>query len=155
MPNHIFTCLTLSQNSINGLEAICRRFLWGKITEGNDNIPLVAWKEVLRPNGAGGCAITSFQSQSKGLRLKQFMKLMRDEDEDWIFAMKAMLMLTARKGKWAWEKHKWSAHEMLLATPPKRISKAPNTTGLLQVWSEARKHLSSTDTLRRCPAKRR
>ncbi|KAL2635759.1 hypothetical protein R1flu_007238 [Riccia fluitans] len=76
MPNHIFTCLSLSCDSLHKNEAICRRFLWGKNDEGNDRVPLVAWTDILRPKREGVYAVTSFELQSKGLRLKQFMKLM-------------------------------------------------------------------------------
>ncbi|KAL2631713.1 hypothetical protein R1flu_016399 [Riccia fluitans] len=56
-------------------------------------------------------------------------------------AMKAILMQTTHKGNWSRDKSKWFPHELLLAMPLQRMSKAPITNGLLQVWSEARKHL--------------
>ncbi|KAL3677633.1 hypothetical protein R1sor_027581 [Riccia sorocarpa] len=141
MPNHLFTCLYLNQKALDRLEAICRKFLWGKSEGGKDRIPLIAWEVVSKTKGDGGLATTSFAVQGRALRLRQVLKIFSDSDEDWVQALQALLKHTMTKRPGGKISRHWDLKELLLVCCPKRIPKAQTATGLLTAWLEAAKKL--------------
>ncbi|KAL3701937.1 hypothetical protein R1sor_019959 [Riccia sorocarpa] len=138
MPNHLFTCLALNKQALGRMEAECRKFLWGKSDRGSDRVPLIAWKEIMKDKGDGGLAATSFLLQGKAMRLKHFLKVFTEEEEDWIRALKALLQHAAAKRQGGKVRRHWSPITILLTKCPKRIPRAQTTTGFLTAWNEAR-----------------
>ncbi|KAL3676392.1 hypothetical protein R1sor_026340 [Riccia sorocarpa] len=141
MPNHLFTGLFLNQKALDQMEAICRKFLWGKNDSGADRVPLIAWAEITKSKGDGGLAATSFAVQGKAMRLKALLKTFTKNHEDWHSALQAILQHATKKKPGGTILQYLSLQEILMACNIKRIPKAQTATGLTLAWNEAKRKL--------------
>ncbi|KAL3680315.1 hypothetical protein R1sor_023271 [Riccia sorocarpa] len=141
VPNHLLTCMNLSSKSLQKLESSCRTFIWGRNVDGKAKIPLITWEVLHRPKGDGGLGLPSFALQSTSLRLKEFLRLFQDHDEDWEAALRAMIQLTYNRRSTTRALRDCDMREILLANPPFKIPGANITSGLIMVWYTAQKNL--------------
>ncbi|KAL3688832.1 hypothetical protein R1sor_015141 [Riccia sorocarpa] len=131
VPTHILTCLALNAKALTRLEAICRRFVWGVNTNGQQKIPLIAWEEFLKSKREGGFAFTSFALQGSALRLKHLLRVFEDTEEDWVTAFQCLLQRAVEKRPGGVQRSQWTAPEILLTDCPKKILRAQTASGLL------------------------
>ncbi|KAL3687310.1 hypothetical protein R1sor_013619 [Riccia sorocarpa] len=120
------------------MEAICRTFLWGSDKAGKPKVALVAWSEIQKVKSEGGLALTSFEKQSKSLRWKQVTKFFTQGEEEWVQVAEQLICSVNKARYGTRERRAWSAQEILLLDPPKKIPRAPTITWILHCWREAR-----------------
>ncbi|KAL3680354.1 hypothetical protein R1sor_023310 [Riccia sorocarpa] len=141
IPTHLLSCLTFNKKMLERLEMACREFVWRKSDQGQRKLALIAWEDLTATKQEGGLAVTSFELQSKALRLKQLLKVFSHPEEDWVQALQAILRLAASTRRGGTDRRNWTIEELLLSECPKTIPGAQNATGFLQVWNEARQKL--------------
>ncbi|KAL3684693.1 hypothetical protein R1sor_002715 [Riccia sorocarpa] len=115
--------------ALKKMEALCRKFIWGKNDRGHDKLSLIVWDMVAKDKRDGGLATTSFDVQGKAMRLKQVLKIFSGAKEDWILVLQALVQHAAKKRPGGRSCEDWSAQEILLACCPKHIPKTQTTTG--------------------------
>ncbi|XP_070015206.1 uncharacterized protein [Nicotiana sylvestris] len=73
----------LPKKIIQGIETICKRFLWTGETE-NKAKALVAWKQLCWPKSAGGLNITDILIWNRAVLIKHLWNINKKKDRLWI-----------------------------------------------------------------------
>ncbi|KAL3679522.1 hypothetical protein R1sor_022478 [Riccia sorocarpa] len=114
--------MPLSLKSLNRLEQVCRKFVWGQNTEGRQKLSLIAWEVLQRTKKEGGLGIPSFTQQSAAMRLKQLVQCFEKLEKDWVYATEALVQIASKTGKWSRARRHWNLRESLLVMSPTRIA---------------------------------
>lgn len=65
IPNYHLMVLSLTHDSYNELEKVCRIYLWGTNKEGKPKKTIIAWDDITRPKGEGGMDIRPFNNRPR------------------------------------------------------------------------------------------
>lgn len=70
------------------VDKLCRQFIWGSL-EGVRKVPLVPWKQVMKPKEYGGLGFRSAKSTNQAYMMKMAWELLTNEHAMWVKILKA------------------------------------------------------------------
>ncbi|KAL3684967.1 hypothetical protein R1sor_002989 [Riccia sorocarpa] len=92
----------VEQKGLEGIEALCRHFLWGWQKQENPKAALVAWERIAQGREAGGLGWTPLIVKAKALQLRNLMKIMAGANAEWCSLAKSLVLRTLRRKAWIW-----------------------------------------------------
>ncbi|KAL3695864.1 hypothetical protein R1sor_009940 [Riccia sorocarpa] len=124
----------LNSEGIDGLERLCRCFLWGWNEQGNAKKALVTWERVSQPKANGGLGWTPIKDRAKALHIKVIIRLLQGADTEWAQLARNFILRTLRNGRYQRERRQWTTQEGLLLDVPSKVVGSPTLTRMLRSW---------------------
>ncbi|KAL3692054.1 hypothetical protein R1sor_005705 [Riccia sorocarpa] len=129
----------MEQKGLEGVEALCRQFLWGWVDQEHAKSSMVAWERITQVKQDGGLGWTPLTVKARALHVKNLMKVMLGSTAEW-----AMLARTLRTGWYQRERRQWSVPEVFLLLHLTKIQGSRTLTRMWGGWNKqfttARKH---------------
>lgn len=94
IPVYSMSTLALPSSVCNGIDKICRGFLWGS-SNLHKRIHKVAWKEVIKPKKLGGLGVKSMKDLNSALIAKLCWRFMRKDGDIWVSVLTNKYMNSA------------------------------------------------------------
>ncbi|KAL3683001.1 hypothetical protein R1sor_001023 [Riccia sorocarpa] len=132
----------LSKKAMAALEAITRDFLWGRNPNGKTKKPLIAWEILTRRKQKGGLGWTPMELTAEALLLKNFVKILQNQNNDWVLIAQALIRDTLRNSKNTKEVKSWDASQALFSMQNIKIPHSLILNRMIKAWMKVKKQLS-------------
>ncbi|KAL3690009.1 hypothetical protein R1sor_016318 [Riccia sorocarpa] len=132
----------LCRDGIEGLERLCRTFLWGWNEEGSPKSSLVAWERVAQPKLKGGLGWDFLQDKADVLNVRLVEQIIRGSDAEWVQLARSFILRTLRKGSYQKERIQWTLQESMTLLPLTKVDGSPTLSRILASCYKVRKRLS-------------
>ncbi|KAL3680547.1 hypothetical protein R1sor_023503 [Riccia sorocarpa] len=147
MPLYQLMTVGLTNEGLDGLEKLCRQFLWGWQEQGTPRTALVAWERVAQAKSNGGLGWTRFIDRARAMHIKCLMKILEGGESEWVQLSKSFMLRTLRTGWYQRERSQWTIEEGLWLAPWSKVLGSPTLTRMIRSWRLLQQRLTwNTET---------
>ncbi|KAL3691394.1 hypothetical protein R1sor_005045 [Riccia sorocarpa] len=141
----------METGGIEGLETLCRQFLWGWTDQESPKASLIAWERIAQGKADGGLGWNSLGNKARALQVRNVIKIMNGSKEEWSMLAKSFILRTLRCGKYQRERRQWRLPEALLFTAMGKIHGSRTLTRIMTAWNKVRLQLVWDDSCKETP----
>ncbi|KAL3695701.1 hypothetical protein R1sor_009777 [Riccia sorocarpa] len=141
----------METDGIEGLEILCRQFLWGWADQDSPKASLVAWERVSQRKKDGEIGWTSLLVKARALQVKNVVKIMSNSSAEWTKLAQSLILRTLRSGRYQSERRQWRVSDALLLTQMTKVTGSRTLTRMLTAWKHVRAMIKWQDSCREIP----
>ncbi|KAL3696995.1 hypothetical protein R1sor_011071 [Riccia sorocarpa] len=142
MPNYVLMTVGLTGDGYSLLTGICRRFIWGNNSEGNEKKVLISWEKMCRKKEEGGMGLIPFDLQAKALKMRLVTKILEEEDLDWVHIASTIVEWKILDVKARRDEIGWPIQHILILGKKLQIPEAQTLSRIFEGWWECRVYLN-------------
>ncbi|KAL3675746.1 hypothetical protein R1sor_025694 [Riccia sorocarpa] len=128
----------MEQAGIDGLETLCRHFLWGWNDQENPKVSLVAWERITQRKEDGGLGWTSLREKAMALQVRNIIKVITESNAEWTKLARHSSYAT----KWKISTGETAVASGRCSTSISKINGSRTLTRMLTAWNRIRKKLA-------------
>ncbi|KAL3702106.1 hypothetical protein R1sor_020128 [Riccia sorocarpa] len=144
LPNYILMAICMSTVGIKMLERVTKDFLWGKSTTGRAKKPLIGWATLTTKKHQGGLGWSQMVETADAFLLKNAVKILHQQNEDWICLAEAIIKLSITRSNHVNDIKQWTCSQAMLGLKTIRTPLSTTLDRLLKTWFSVKKKLSWT-----------
>ncbi|KAL3680726.1 hypothetical protein R1sor_023682 [Riccia sorocarpa] len=129
----------LDGEGLDGLERLCRQFMWGWNDLKNPKTSLVAWDRVTQQKQDGGLNWSRFRDKAAAMHIKCILRILKGEETEWAQLAKSLILRTLRDGSYQRERCQWRLEDALLMSNIQKIRGSPTLSRMLRSWCRGKK----------------